>query len=326
MEHAEIQGKLSAYLDNAVSAEEKAEIKRHLGICGSCRVAIADLELTVGYIKSLPEVEPPPWLTSKIMAIVRDDTIRNPSLWQRIFFPLHVKLPIEVVALVFLCVTGYYLTRTIVTPTLLTTSSSIQKRILPQSAANKALPAGSSAQSTETRNKTAPVTGTLPSPAMPPSPTAAQPEEEPYPAPTLPARTMHEPELRPADEGVMEPSLGKEEKTAPHKAMQRSMKSPGYETAPAAGTAETMEAGKGEVFLVVDDPNAATGDIEEAVTRIGGGISGHSYSGDSHLLFVRIDAQKVPALLERLDRIGTVQERPQISKGAGGTVELTIRW
>jgi len=108
--------------------------------------------------------------------------------------------------------------------------------------------------------------------------------------------------------------------------MQRSMKSPGYETAPAAGTAETMEAGKGEVFLVVDDPNAATGDIEEAVTRIGGGISGHSYSGDSHLLFVRIDAQKVPALLERLDRIGTVQERPQISKGAGGTVELTIRW
>ena len=41
MEHEDMRRKLSAYLDNAVTAEEKAEIKRHLGSCGTCRGAIA---------------------------------------------------------------------------------------------------------------------------------------------------------------------------------------------------------------------------------------------------------------------------------------------
>ncbi|HEX2769531.1 MAG TPA: DUF2275 domain-containing protein, partial [Geobacteraceae bacterium] len=113
MEHAEIRRKLPAYLDNAVATEEKEEIKRHLGRCGSCRGEIADLELTIGYLKSLPEVEPPSWLTAKIMAKVQDETGPRVSLWQRLFFPLHLKLPVEAVALVFLCVTGYYLARLI---------------------------------------------------------------------------------------------------------------------------------------------------------------------------------------------------------------------
>ena len=326
MEHAEIQGKLSAYLDNAVSAEEKAEIKRHLGICGSCRVAIADLELTVGYIKSLPEVEPPPWLTSKIMAMVRDETTRNPSLWRRIFLPLQVKLPIEVVALIFLCITGYYITRTIGTPNMLTTPSPTQKRILLQSPTTKAPPSASSVSSNETRDKMASVPGALPTSAPSPPPTAAHPEEESSPAPNIPSRPTREPELRSADEELMEPPLGKEEKTAPHKSMQKSKKSPAYEAAPADGAPETMIAGKEEVTLAVDDPNAAVDAIEEAVTRIGGSISGHSYSEESHLLFVRIGAQKVPGLLTRLDLIGKLQERPKLPTNAGGMVELIIRW
>jgi hypothetical protein len=331
MEHAEIQGKLSAYLDNAVSTEEKAEIKKHLGICGSCRVAIADLELTVGYIKSLPEIEPPPWLTSKIMAIVRDETIRNPSLWRRIFLPLHVKLPIEVVALVFLCITGYYITRTISMPTQLTAPISIQKRNLPQPSTTKAPTAASSAQSSEMGKKMAPVTDTLSQPAKPPSPNSDQQEEESPPAPALPSRPMHEPELRPADDvfitekGVEHP-LGKEENGASHKAIHRSRKSPESSLAPAAGAPETMAAGKEEVFLAVDDPIAAAGAIEEAVTRVGGTINGHSYSEDNHILFVRIGAQKMPGLLERLDRIGKLQERPNLPASASGKIELIIRW
>lgn len=112
MEHTEIRRTLSAYLDNAVSPEEKAEIEAHLARCGSCRGALVDLERTVGHLKSLPEVEPPPWLTVKIMAHVRDAAEPQPSFWRRIFLPLRAKLPLEALALVFLCVTGYYLART----------------------------------------------------------------------------------------------------------------------------------------------------------------------------------------------------------------------
>jgi hypothetical protein len=102
MEHGEIRRRLPAYLDNAVAAEEKEEIKRHLARCGSCRGEIADLELTVGYLKSLPEVDPPPWLTARIMATVRDETGLGKSLLRRLFSPLHLKLPVEAVAIVFL--------------------------------------------------------------------------------------------------------------------------------------------------------------------------------------------------------------------------------
>lgn len=112
MDHTEIRRRLSDYLDNVVSASERSEIETHLATCGSCRGALADLKRTIAHMKSLPEVEPPPWLTSKIMARVKYAAEPGPALWKRLFFPLHVKLPLEAVALVFLCVTGYYLART----------------------------------------------------------------------------------------------------------------------------------------------------------------------------------------------------------------------
>ncbi len=112
MDHTEIRRRLSDYLDNAVSATEKSEIEAHLATCGNCRGALADLKRTIAHMKSLPEVEPPPWLTAKIMARVKDVAEPRPALWKRLFLPLSVKLPLEAVALVFLCVTGYYLART----------------------------------------------------------------------------------------------------------------------------------------------------------------------------------------------------------------------
>ena len=111
MEHTEIRRNLSAYLDDAVSSEAKTQIEAHLAGCASCRGALADLERTVAHLKSLPEVEPPPWLTAKIMAQVRGDAEKKPGIWQRFFLPFQVKLPLQAFALLFLCVTGYYLAR-----------------------------------------------------------------------------------------------------------------------------------------------------------------------------------------------------------------------
>jgi anti-sigma factor RsiW len=112
MEHTEIRRTLSAYLDNAVSPEEQAEIEAHLAGCRTCRGALADLERTVAHLNGLPEVEPPPWLTARIMARVRDGAEHQPGFWRRLFQPFRVKLPIQALALVILCVTGYYLART----------------------------------------------------------------------------------------------------------------------------------------------------------------------------------------------------------------------
>jgi hypothetical protein len=111
MDHTEIRRKLSAYLDNAVDTADRAKIDAHLAGCASCRKALGELERTVGHLKSLPEVEPPPWLTARIMARVRDAAQPRPAIWRRIFLPLHVKLPLEAIAIVFICITGYHIAR-----------------------------------------------------------------------------------------------------------------------------------------------------------------------------------------------------------------------
>ena len=138
---------------------------------------------------------------------------------------------------------------------------------------------------------------------------------------------MSEPELRPADEGSMmdreAPLPAKEEKGATYGTAKRAKKAPAAGVLPELGGAP---AEKGVINLSVDDPAAAGGAIEQAVNRLGGRITGHSYSEESHLLIIRIGTQKVPVLLDSLERIGTVQERPHLPKESGGAVDLTIRW
>jgi anti-sigma factor RsiW len=334
MEHADIRRKLAAYLDNAVSDEEKEEIKRHLGRCGGCRGEIADLELTVRFLKSLPEVEPPPWLAEKIMANVRDEAAQKRSLWRRLFFPIHVKLPIEALAMLFLCVTGYYLTRMISEQPPVARAPEVPQKIqekapshtesypLPTSAASRPQAGG------EQRKIDAPQSADIPLPPPAPNGTPIQKENAPHPAKPSPARKMVVPELRPTDDGLMS-DFDKanpvfEEK--PASAVKRGGKGQAEEALRDAEAPAAVSARKEEISLAVDDPVAATGPIEEAVTRFGGRINGHSYSGESHLLFIRINSPNYPRLLERLGRVGTIQQRPQLPPGTAGMIDLIIRW
>jgi len=55
----QVQDNLSAYLDNALTAEEKAETEAHLASCPACRQAYQDLQATVQMLSSLEEEIPP---------------------------------------------------------------------------------------------------------------------------------------------------------------------------------------------------------------------------------------------------------------------------
>ena len=155
------------------------------------------------------------------------------------------------------------------------------------------------------------------------------PELETAPAPTLPATQREEPELQPTVEWAtpermaVQPSV-KKEKVAPRGMVKQNMRAD--ETMPASGAPQAMRTGETEVTLRVSDPAAVSGTIEHTVTRSGGRINGSSYSEDRHLLFVQIEAQKLPVLLDRLGRIGTIQEGLQVSPETGGKVDLVIRW
>ena len=69
----EIEDLLPGMIDGALPETEKKRIEAHLETCASCRKALADLRTSDERVKSLEEVEPPPWLKTRVMARVREE-------------------------------------------------------------------------------------------------------------------------------------------------------------------------------------------------------------------------------------------------------------
>lgn len=104
----DVRIKLSGYLDGEVSSEEKKAVEGHLSGCEACRRALSELEKTVGCLRAVGEVEPPPWFTQKVMQRVREESAKKTGLLRRLFFPLRVKLPAEALALALVAVAAVY--------------------------------------------------------------------------------------------------------------------------------------------------------------------------------------------------------------------------
>ena len=95
---AHCKEQLSTYLDGIMTAEEKRLIEEHLSMCEHCKVALSELIKTQEILRNLEEVEPPPWFTQKIMNRVREEAEPRKGLLQRLFYPLHIKIPVEALA------------------------------------------------------------------------------------------------------------------------------------------------------------------------------------------------------------------------------------
>jgi hypothetical protein len=113
MECSEVQKRLSAYIEKAVSPEQKALIDAHLKGCTQCKRALADLKKAIRYVQGLEEVEPPAWLTQQVMARVRSEAEAKGGIFKKIFYPFHIKLPLEAVALILVAVGAIYVFKTV---------------------------------------------------------------------------------------------------------------------------------------------------------------------------------------------------------------------
>jgi hypothetical protein len=107
----DIRELLSAMLDDAATIEEQQRIAIHLTTCPRCQAALTELRRTMALLRDQGEVEPPTWLTTRIMARIAEESAPECTIWQRLFQPWPIKVPLQALALVALCVTGYYLTR-----------------------------------------------------------------------------------------------------------------------------------------------------------------------------------------------------------------------
>jgi hypothetical protein len=114
-EHEDIRHRLSEYIDRSVTADEAAAIEAHLKTCQPCRDALHELQKTIQHIKNVEEIEPPAWMTQKIMTTVRAEAGSKKSTFRRLFYPLTVKLPIQAIAVLFLVIAGFYIYQNIQT-------------------------------------------------------------------------------------------------------------------------------------------------------------------------------------------------------------------
>lgn len=113
MDCSDINEKLSAYIDDELSAEERAAVGEHIKTCSRCGLALEELKKTVAHTRNIEEVEPPPWLANKIMQQVREEAEQEKGIIRKLFFPLRIKIPIQVAATLAVCVVAFIVFKSI---------------------------------------------------------------------------------------------------------------------------------------------------------------------------------------------------------------------
>ncbi len=113
MECGEVQKQLSAYYEASLSFAEKTIIEEHLALCPKCSQSLADLKRAIEVVQGLPEVEPPAWLTQKVMAKVRSEPAPRRRIVEMLFHPIPIKLPLEAAGVIAIAVTTIFIFKAI---------------------------------------------------------------------------------------------------------------------------------------------------------------------------------------------------------------------
>jgi hypothetical protein len=345
MEHAAIQPKLSDYLDDAVTPEEKTAIEKHLPTCAECRQALAELAATRRHVQSLPEVEPPPWLTGKIMAQVREQAEKKRGFFQWLFYPLHIKLPMEAVGLIFLTVAAYLVvqkTQPEMKP-LLAPSKEVYERAQPSSP-QTATPLESSKERKQIKRK-------ADEHYLAEEPAAPVPKaDQILPSESSAAKPVAQPEVAQKVAAAPEPQADRRmklkemvAKPVERSEVARKQAAPPAQAAKPLGEAASREerreaerpalAGKGLVgkaqtlrfSLEVKDVTAAGTRIEEAVTRLGGRIIRKESFENTQILSAEVEAKKIDELLATLGNLGEVKQKVLPARETEGSRLITIK-
>jgi hypothetical protein len=108
----EIENRLPAYREDLLPPEEKKSIAEHLASCPRCSRAFADLKKAEQLVHGLGEVEPPPFFEQRIMARVREEAGQKQGILRRLFYPLYIKVPIQVLAMMLVAVLAIYVYQT----------------------------------------------------------------------------------------------------------------------------------------------------------------------------------------------------------------------
>jgi len=113
MECGQIERMLPGYLEKALLPEEMARVGKHLTSCAKCRMAFEDYKKARVLVRNLEDVAPPPGFAQKIMAQVREEDREKGGLLKKLFYPIHIKVPIQAVATVVIAMLAIQVYRSV---------------------------------------------------------------------------------------------------------------------------------------------------------------------------------------------------------------------
>jgi len=299
MECSEVQKRLAAYLEKAVSSKQKALIEAHLKGCKRCKGALADLKKAVEYVQKLEEVEPPPWLVQKVMARVRSEAEAKRGIWQRLFTPFHIKIPLEAIALLCIAVGTIYVFKAMGPEMRLAQAPIEQKEAAPS---KRAPGKGEAHDVAEVKRPRA-----EPEEQFRYADKEKAEEEKSMRLAKTPAEAAQEEETTPSTGAVAKDEL---ERGAVSSAVREK----------AVGAGET-EAVRFRVNVKAIEP--ATQDTEETLLKLGGRNVKTQSLRDRAVINAEIESRQVKELFNQLNIIGEVQE--QRGPLSGGKEEVGIR-
>lgn len=326
MECYRVQERLSEYIDGVAGPDEKAIIYEHLKTCQKCKEAYFDLKKTVGHLKELDEIEPPSWLTQKVMAKIKEEAVPKKGILQRLFYPLHIKLPLEAFATIVIAISALYIFKTVqpeiqfakepaqeVTPQIPPSPPSVKedKEGLPRSEEKDNVFAYKERKTFEAKPTD------QPSPAPEPkttgkleSPKSIAPSEQPE---LMKAERAPSPAKK-RDEGM--PSAGA---VAKDESRQEAM--------PAAPKLKAMAEKKREsisITINVKDLDFASKEIEKVVMQLGGKLIKTEPSENKIVLIGELKSQKLKELIDKLEVIGEVKGKETLPDKIEVDIEIRI--
>jgi putative zinc finger protein/predicted integral membrane protein DUF2275 len=308
MECSKIREKLSDNLDGLVSSEEKRLIDEHLMSCESCRESLSDLRKTVNHVQNLQEIEPPQWLTERIMARVRSESQPKKKILEKLFYPLHIKLPIEAVAAVLVVVISIYIFKAFLPEIKPETHTEVLKA-----------PSENRAPETLSREKDKITSENKPAPA--------KPLEQPMIA--------QEPIIgtgKPKEKSKRSVLLAKQ-KTTPHQVAEQNKAAPSTGAVAKLKQEGTLsykrpeslfDEKKEKINLTLNVKNVETTskEIEKVLRELGGRVIKTESFENKNVIVAEIESKKQNELVEKLNSIGQVKKET-ISE-AEGSIKIKI--
>ena len=354
MKCRDTEKKLSPYLEGIVSPGEQELVENHLSSCPLCRTAFEELKRTNALVKGLEQVETPPWFTQRIMSRVRAEQESKKSIIQRLFYPLHIKVPIEAFATVLIAVAAVYLFKA--------SEPEMNRLHIPTVAEQAVSKDEASKQSTETKGDTTIAGGKValegvPKPQKQKGVTrdkdqgekeakeelkqrGAPPSTAKTPLPSVLARKKEVPKepSRPSEPSSQQPQAYRQP-AAPAEADQEidpAAKAFGrgekvdrrvFSAGPQITALAARKPGALDVTLYTRDAKAARSDVENLLGQLGAQNIKKESLQAAEIITAELQAEKMQELFEKLKVFGEVKEKelfPELSKGTIGMVRIEM--